>query len=461
MGHVNPDIDSMISGYLMEKLMKSKGYFASYIIPDRELDSQSYEICKKYGLDVKKYQKKLVSNASYILVDHHQRTIPGEIVGIIDHHPTKETFDIPYYWNSCICATALAIYEKEPSAFDAFDKKLIILASMIDTISFHVKEKVRSNDEGIIRKMCQDIHCDYQEMYQEGLCLTNMGDLFKASLHGLKKYQFANYTVASSYIIVKEDITKKLETILKHCKAYLEENQLHLFIFMHTDMKEMKTHIYFITRHVTKVVTKSGLVSRGSKIMPHVFQYYQTPLKLFIGCSSIDCDDSPFVEDTKYICEQLSHENIALYFGASSTGLMGICYEAFRNVGVHSYTIQKYVNDLKQIKSISEKRLETTMERTKALYYDSEVLLFLPGGSGTASELFAMIEENRSVETKKPLLIYNQNHHYQFLIDWIQEMIQKGMNDESIYQYFKLCNTKEEVVREIVEISLNNILEFE
>ena len=37
LGHVNVDVDSIVSGYLLEKIMTKKGYKASFVIPDEEV----------------------------------------------------------------------------------------------------------------------------------------------------------------------------------------------------------------------------------------------------------------------------------------------------------------------------------------------------------------------------------------------------------------------------------------
>lgn len=173
-------------------------------------------------------------------------------------------------------------------------------------------------------------------------------------------------------------------------------------------------------------------------------------MKLFIGCSSRLPQDKSMIEDTVYICKKLSQEKVILQFGAASTGLMGICYNHFQKIGVQSYTIKKYIDDLKNLNSRYEEILDTTMERTKSLYMDSDVLLILPGGTGTVSEIFAMIEENRSIEHPKPMFVYNPKGYYQLLLDWIHKAIELGMNDTSILDYFILCNTKEDVVKEVM-----------
>ena len=77
LGHENPDVDSIISGYLLEKLMLSKGFKAEFIIPDKKIDLESLTICSNFGLNIKEYgyQKDLPETREYkyLLVDHHIR----------------------------------------------------------------------------------------------------------------------------------------------------------------------------------------------------------------------------------------------------------------------------------------------------------------------------------------------------------------------------------------------------
>ena len=99
LGHENPDVDSLVSGYILEKVMKKRGYDVSFCIPDKAIASDSEKICNKYNLYLGKYYvDELPSDAKYILVDHHERKLDGEIVCIIDHHPTSKRFDLEHYY---------------------------------------------------------------------------------------------------------------------------------------------------------------------------------------------------------------------------------------------------------------------------------------------------------------------------------------------------------------------------
>ena len=43
LGHENPDVDSIVSGYLLEKIMIKLGYNASFLIPDRAIEKETID----------------------------------------------------------------------------------------------------------------------------------------------------------------------------------------------------------------------------------------------------------------------------------------------------------------------------------------------------------------------------------------------------------------------------------
>ena len=66
-----------------------------------EVSDENIMLANFLGIDPTKYQKPLPEdpNIKYILVDHHERITPGEIVAIIDHHPTDKDITCKYYQN--------------------------------------------------------------------------------------------------------------------------------------------------------------------------------------------------------------------------------------------------------------------------------------------------------------------------------------------------------------------------
>ena len=200
LGHENPDVDSIVSGYLLEKILKKKGYNAEFIIPDKSLDKDTLQICRKYNFEPSTYQKKINlndSNINYILVDHNERNVKGNIIGIIDHHPTSEKINIENYYNENVVSTAYYIAKNNEKLLDSYDIKLAVLASFIDTVSFNSNKGTEEDKEWII-KICDKYGFNYLEFEKEGLRLTELQGIEKDSLNGLKRHNFDGIKVESS-----------------------------------------------------------------------------------------------------------------------------------------------------------------------------------------------------------------------------------------------------------------------
>lgn len=188
LSHPNPDVDSFISGYLLEKLLTSKGIDASYLIPDKNFDKESYLICKKYGLDTRTFQNEIPNNSDLFLVDHHRTDFKNKVIGIIDHHPSSENIICDYYVNKEASSTAMMIYNMDPSIFTIDDIKLVILANLVDTNCFH-STKCLDNNEKYKKwsiEMCKKYNFNYEKIYNDSLLLTDLSNLEEQLYMGLK-----------------------------------------------------------------------------------------------------------------------------------------------------------------------------------------------------------------------------------------------------------------------------------
>lgn len=273
LGHKNVDVDSVVSGYLLEKLLVRKGYDAQFIIPDKIIDEEVMAICERYQISVKDYQKELSNNNcfQYILVDHHIRDEVSPIVAIIDHHPTTQKFDIPYYYNNRASSTACKIVEGQENWFSKDEIQLAILATFVDTASFH-SSKTQEKDTNWAMQMIEKYHFSYNQLYQDGLCLTKIESPRSALLHGLKEYTFADQKIASSYIqiIATRQLSSQLPDIINMMQDYVKEKQLSLFVFLLHDMTKFQSSVYYITSQTISHNDFDHYVSRGSEIMPSI-----------------------------------------------------------------------------------------------------------------------------------------------------------------------------------------------
>jgi len=272
LGHENPDVDSIISGYILEKIMIKKGYNASFIIPDKKIEDDSLNICLENGFDPRKFQKEITTkNNKYILVDHHERDVDGEIVGIIDHHPTNKKFNINNYYNEKVSSTVCFIAKNAIDYLEKEDLFLVVLATFVDTVSFH-SSKGRKEDYEWCLEICKKYDFNYDKLYLEGLRLTNIDDLNKASLNGLKKYVVNNIKIESSYIQIRDFLLNKdvIENIIDILKKYREENNIDIFVFIVHDMKYFKTMYYYIEKDNLKEKYYDSYISRGNVIIPEI-----------------------------------------------------------------------------------------------------------------------------------------------------------------------------------------------
>lgn len=168
-------------------------------------------------------------------------------------------------------------------------------------------------------------------------------------------------------------------------------------------------------------------------------------MKIFISCSSRKNVAKEYIDIAREISEFLNNKGYSLLFGACSVGMMGECYKAFSNV--KSYTVDIWKEDLKNLTKSENIIVSTTMDRLKNLYLESDVILVLPGGSGSISELFSCIEENRSVSDGKKIVIYNYNGYYNFVIDCLNNSIKEKFNDESIFSNLVFVDSIDELER--------------
>jgi len=277
LGHENIDVDSIVSGYLLEKILTKKGYDAKFVIPDKDISNDTMNICIKYGLEPSKFMMDfdLKSNYKYILVDHHERDVDGEIVCIIDHHPTNKVFEIEHYYNKMISSTACFIACENEELLDKFDIKLACLATLIDTVSFH-STKGREIDKEWVISMCDKYNLDYNGLYREGLYLTNLDSIDKASLNGLKRYCFNGKIIESSYIQIDSPISHNDEIIkiVDILKNRVDSEKIDAFVFIVYDMDDFKTTYYLIIDDNVKEKYYDVYASRGNTIMPEIEKYF-------------------------------------------------------------------------------------------------------------------------------------------------------------------------------------------
>lgn len=170
-------------------------------------------------------------------------------------------------------------------------------------------------------------------------------------------------------------------------------------------------------------------------------------MKFTISSSSSNNIDEKYKNSAKNLLNYLvTLDNAELNWGSCSISIMGLCYDIFKkaNKPMHGYTSSKYADDIENLPEADHKIFDTTYDLKQNILYDADVVICLAGGTGTISEFFGHLEEIRSNDADKLLVIYDEDHHFDTTLALIDDLIKRGFNKTNIYDYFKVAHNVEE-----------------
>lgn len=171
-------------------------------------------------------------------------------------------------------------------------------------------------------------------------------------------------------------------------------------------------------------------------------------MRVTISSSSRDGISNLYKDESRKTIEYLAEQGCELNWGSGKFGIMGICYDEFSKKGskIHGYTTSKYAFELEDLPNAEHEIFDDTFDLKKRIFSDGDIILCLPGGTGTISEFYSYLEEIRSNDKAQELIVCNYNGWFNKVYDSIKNLIENGFNDESIFKYFKVVNTHEEFV---------------
>lgn len=176
-------------------------------------------------------------------------------------------------------------------------------------------------------------------------------------------------------------------------------------------------------------------------------------MNVLILSSSKDVDPY-YLSIARSISSFLAQNECDLVFGASSNSMMGVCYQEFssNNRNIYSYTTNKYVSDLDNLNASKKFIRENTFDMKKDMFNNSDIIVCLPGGIGTLSEILSYIEEKRSNNKDIPIIIYDENKFYEKFLEYIDKLYGEKFIDYSIYEMFDITKNREEFENKFYEI---------
>ncbi|MCI0642709.1 MAG: TIGR00730 family Rossman fold protein [Gemmataceae bacterium] len=152
-------------------------------------------------------------------------------------------------------------------------------------------------------------------------------------------------------------------------------------------------------------------------------------MRLCVFCGSYTGNNPEFAEHARCLGLSLVQRGLGLVFGGGHIGLMGVVADAVLAGGGEVIgVIPRALVDRELAHSgVADMRIVGTMHERKALMADqSDAFLALPGGFGTADEVFEMLTWAQLKIHAKPIGFLNSSGYFDPLFAWIDRAVADG-----------------------------------
>ncbi len=166
-------------------------------------------------------------------------------------------------------------------------------------------------------------------------------------------------------------------------------------------------------------------------------------MNVFISSSSrVEDKDNLFL--ARRVAELIASISHTLICGGNSSGMMKEVYQVFKDkhCPCYCYTLPIYQEKFAEDDNVFY--VENTFDRAKKIYHHMDMAIFLPGGTGSLNEIFALLEEVRTT-TFKPIILYNETGHFDLFLQQLERLIQDGFNDRKVLEMIEVVESIDEL----------------
>ncbi len=168
-----------------------------------------------------------------------------------------------------------------------------------------------------------------------------------------------------------------------------------------------------------------------------------------VFCASSRWTSQSFLTATDQWIEKLSAMGWGIVYGGGAIGLMGQVSRTARRLSApltavipRSFIAQGWLDP--NVTNVVE--VNTLSERKQRMLDLSDVVLILPGGTGTFDELFFAIESKKLAEHPKPIVIANFDGFFNPLIEQFDNMMSCKLINEKHRHIFYVANSVDELL---------------
>ena len=153
-------------------------------------------------------------------------------------------------------------------------------------------------------------------------------------------------------------------------------------------------------------------------------------MKLGIMCGSLEANlDVRGINS--YVAKLIAGKDYDWVMGSGNTGSMHDIKEIAMENGRKVLTV-----GLEREESPATIKVSLPTERVTALYNLSDAVVFLSGGLGTFTEFLGFLDNKKETNDNKPLIIYNEDHSYDFILKTFEDGVKRGCIDKNYKLYF-------------------------
>src|SRR5438445_4371604 len=151
--------------------------------------------------------------------------------------------------------------------------------------------------------------------------------------------------------------------------------------------------------------------------------------RICVFCGSKKGDGAEYARSARRLGELLAERKLGLVFGGGHIGLMGVLADAVLQAGGEAIGVipQALVDKELAHPGLSQLHGVASMHERKAVMADlSDAFIALPGGFGTADELYEILTWSQLGQHSKPIGLLNVSGFFDPLLAWLDRTVQEG-----------------------------------
>jgi len=153
-------------------------------------------------------------------------------------------------------------------------------------------------------------------------------------------------------------------------------------------------------------------------------------MKIFVGCSSQDEIPEVYLNLAQNVGKIL--QNFSVVIGGTCEGMMGRVAKEIPIEQLTQIVLKDYWQEEESSNSSHYLLCDTSFERMNQIWNTADCFLILPGGTGTLGELLSFLEENRTKEKKKKILVMNEQNYFGDVLTFIEKAKSLKFSNETV-----------------------------